>query len=72
MGKLKLYPYMVRSQNSEFEFGVNAKFGGGTQKLHANSIQSFLKRGTLAGGSGAAAPRGQKYFENFTIVSMKK
>ena len=38
-----------------FEWGGPRNLGGGIQKLHAVSIPGFLKRGTLAEGSGAAA-----------------
>ena len=43
---------------TDSEFGnVNSKFRGGIQTLPGVSIPCFLKRGTLAGGSGAAAPK---------------
>ena len=42
------------------EFGGNSKFWGVIHKIHALSISCFLKRGTLAGLSGAPAAEGRR------------
>ena len=60
-------------QDSEFFFwgGVNSKFGGGREKLHAGSLPCFPKEATIVSSGGNEVCKVCKVFLRKNGISMR-